>query len=1241
MKCPKCDFYNPSDSKFCKECGTQLGPTFNEISAPTETLETPIKELTTGSTFAGRYKIIEELGKGGMGKVYKVMDQKIDEEMALKFIKPEIAADEKTIERFKNELKFARKIGHQNVCRMYDLHEEESIPFITMEYVPGMDLKSLIRKEGTLPEVKTISIARQLCAGLAEAHRLGVVHRDLKPQNIMIDKAENVKIMDFGIARSLESKGFTQTGVIIGTADYMSPEQAEGKEADQRSDIYSLGVILYEMVTGRVPFEGDTALSVALKHKTEKPPDPRELNDQVSDDLSGVILRCMEKDSEERFQRVEELLYELRNIEEGLPIISAVKMPQMPAFLIEGEEEEGIEEEIPIFVAREDELNKLVIFLEKALAGHGQVAFVKGEAGSGKTALVQEFARRAQKANSDLIVASGKCNAHTGIGDPYLPFKEILSLLTGDVEAKWEAGVMTREHALRLWNLTPFSAKAVMDKGPDLIDIFTPGSELVSRCEASTSSRTSWLFSLKKFVERKAALPPDSMLQQSNLFEQYTRVLEALVQQRQLLLILDDLQWVDAGSASLLFHLGRRIAGCRILIVGAFRPSEVDEGRAGERHPLEFVLHEFKRDFGDFEVDVGKTEGRQFIDAFLDAEPNQLETEFRDTLYKQTKGHPLFTVELLRDMQDRGVLVKDKKGQWVEGQELNWDALPARVDAVIEERVSRLTDKLREMLVLASVEGEEFTAEVVARLQETEVRKLIRLLSSELDKRHHLVSAKGIRQLGRQRLSFYLFQHILFQRYLYNSLDEVERVHLHEQVGNILEVLYGEQTDEIAVQLARHFQEAGIFEKAIGYLHKAGNKAVRLSANEEAIAHFTRGLTLLETLPDIPERAQQELLLQLALAAPLLATRGYAAPELGRAYTRAHELCQQIGETPQLFPVLSLLVSFHGTRGETETAHEIGEQLLSVAEHTEDPELIATAHWFLGWILVFLGEPAPALAHLEHMIAFYDPQEHRSMAFVFGQDPGVSCVSWSALALWFLGYPDQALKRSQEALALAQELDHPFTLGFALAIAGSMFHQLRRDGQAAREYSEAEMRIATEKGFVLFQADGAIFRGWGQVEKGQVEEGIAQMRQGMAVWQATGAGMIRPHHLAWLADVFGRAGQPEEGLTVLPEALAAARSSGESYYEAEIHRIKGELLMMKGDDEAEVETCFQQAIEVSRRQKAKSLELRAVMSLSRLWQKQGKKGKARKLLAEIYGWFTEGFDTVDLKEAKALLEELS
>ncbi|MCK4646217.1 MAG: protein kinase [Candidatus Aminicenantes bacterium] len=330
MKCPKCHFDNPSDSKFCKECGTQVISSEEIPASPTKTLETPTEELTRGTTFANRYEIIEELGKGGMGKVYRVEDKKIKEEVALKLIKPEIASDKKTIERFSNELKMARKISHRNVCRMYDLGEEKGIHYITMEYVPGEDLKTTIRRVGPLGAGKTLFIAKQVCEGLIEAHRLGVVHRDLKPQNIMIDKEGNTRIMDFGIARSLKGKGITGAGVMIGTPEYMSPEQAEVKDVDQRSDIYSLGVILYEMVTGRVPFEGETALSIAMKHKSEMPKDPRELNTQIPEDLSQVILKCMEKDKENRYQTAEELFTEVTNIEKGIPTTERVVSKRKP-----------------------------------------------------------------------------------------------------------------------------------------------------------------------------------------------------------------------------------------------------------------------------------------------------------------------------------------------------------------------------------------------------------------------------------------------------------------------------------------------------------------------------------------------------------------------------------------------------------------------------------------------------------------------------------------------------------------------------------------------------------------------------------------------------------------------------------------------------------------------------------------------------------------------------------------------
>jgi len=316
VKCPKCQSENTDTARFCSNCATPL-PESGKVSY-TKTLVTFVQELTRGILFAERYEIIEALGKGGMGEVYRAEDKKTGEELALKLIKPEISADAKTIERFSNELKLAHKISHRNVCRMFHLSEEKGTSYITMEYVPGEDLKSFLKRSRRLDIGTAISISKQVCEGMAEAHGLGVVHRDLKPSNIMIDKDGNARIMDFGIARSLKTKGITGAGVMIGTPEYMSPEQVEAKEVDQRSDIYSLGVILYEMVTGRIPFQGETSLSIAMKQKSEMPKDPKEFNAQIPEDLSQAIMRCLEKDKENRYQSAEELLSELTDIEKGV-----------------------------------------------------------------------------------------------------------------------------------------------------------------------------------------------------------------------------------------------------------------------------------------------------------------------------------------------------------------------------------------------------------------------------------------------------------------------------------------------------------------------------------------------------------------------------------------------------------------------------------------------------------------------------------------------------------------------------------------------------------------------------------------------------------------------------------------------------------------------------------------------------------------------------------------------------------
>ncbi len=1237
MKCNKCQFENPQDSAYCNKCGTKLSELDGISVSVTKTIETKEEGLTRGTTFAGRYEIIESLGTGGMGKVYRAYDNKVKEEIAIKLLKPEISQNEKVIERFSNEIRLSRKITHKNVCRMHDLNEAEGTQYITMEYVPGEDLKSFLKRVGHLPLRKAINIGRQVCEGLAEAHSLGVIHRDLKPQNIMVDKSGNPKIMDFGIARLLKAEGITGEGAIIGTPEYMSPEQVEGKETDQRSDIYSLGVVLYEMLTGKVPFEGESTFSIALKHREETPPHPQELNPELSPELSAVILKCMAKEKEKRYQSALELIRELDAFEKGTEVRTAEIEPQRPTFL---DEEKQVEEEKPVFVARESELERLNTFLERSLSGGGQVVFVTGEAGSGKTALIQEFARRAQEAHTDLIVASGKCNAHTGIGDPYLPFMEILSLLTGDVETRWAAGTISKEHAQRLWGLIPQTVNALLDCGPDLINIFVPGAPLLSRAEAFTAGPTEWKIRLKRLVERKAMLPPDSSLQQSDLFEQYTRMLVAVAREKPLLLVLDDLQWIDAGSASLLFHLCRRVTGNRILVAGSYRPDEVVLGRGDARHPLETIVYELKRDFGDIELEVGKTETREFVDAYIDTEPNLLEENFRETIFKQTKGHPLFTVELLKEMQNRDLLIKDEQGRWIQGPDLDWKTLPARVDAVIEERIRRLNENERETLTLASVEGEEFTAEVLAQLQDVEIRKLIRLLSGELDRRHHLVAAKGIRHLKNLHLSLYLFRHILFQRYLYNNLDEIERTHLHADVGRILENIYGEQNEEVSVQLARHFQEAGVLDKAVEYLHKAGKRAVHLSANEEAIVHYSKALELLEKLPETPERVQNEVALQLDFVVPVAAKKGYGAPEIRHAIFRARELCDQIDEIPLLFTSLVQIATHHAfVQAEYRAALDYQDQIIEIVKKTENPLHKAISYFATVWAYLNVAELTKTVEHAKEMNAIYDPEKHGFLAYMFGYDLGVINRGFGALALWFLGYPDQSRKELGMAVEHAKRFGHPHTIAFAL-VGACVSDWLLGDKKAGNRHLEELARISDEKGFVYWQAHAVFYAGEKLALEGQVKEGISQMHQGLSMIRATGIQTCFTRLLARMADACLKTEQIDEGLAAIDEASEIRCKFDERYMEAEHYRLKGELLLKKGESKDEVMKLFKQAVEVSRQQQAKSLELRAMMSMSRLLQKQGKKHEAYKLLNETYSWFTEGFDTADLKEAKALLEEL-
>ncbi len=896
-----------------------------------------------------------------------------------------------------------------------------------------------------------------------------------------------------------------------------------------------------------------------------------------------------------------------------------------------------------IFVGFENEIAQLNHTFEQALDGQGQVVFIIGEPGSGKSVLASEFTRQAMASHADLLAIKGRCNAYTGIGDPYLPFREMMDMLTGDVETRWAGGEISGQHARRLWAGLTVVLPIILTHGQELIDLLIPGASMLARTQAAVPSQVA---QLKALLEKsKFSTPEEDKLNQVDLFEQYTKVLQALSQRRPLILMVDDLQWVDPGSIGLLFHLGRRLRGSRILLIGAYRPEEVAMSRPSdvlglERHPLEPVIHEFQLEFGDVFIDLDQSDGRMFVNALIDTEPNCLPEEFREVLFQHTGGHPLFSIELLRGLQNRGELIKDDSGRWRAQASLNWTFLPPRVDAVIAERISRLPREWQSILSAASIEGEVFTIEAVAQVLAMEEDQVLGCLSGPLSHKHHLVEAQDLEWLGEQRLSHYRFRHFLFQKYLYDQFDPVQRAQLHQAVGTALETLHEENAEKQAVLLARHFEEAGMTVKAVEYLLQAGESAARLYANTEAIAHFRHGLRLVETLDDTPQREQLELALLLALAVPLKATHGFSGDELAQTFGRAQELIRESKASHELFQTLSGFKTYYMLRGDFAKALEISEELLRVSGELKDPGLMAFAHHQMGATLLYLGQPSGFLHHREHMAALYDHERDQTLVYQTGLDAQITSLCHAGWAHWLLGYPDKAKQRSEEAVNCAKEWGNPFFLSLTLMFAACS-STYRRDVEAARKLAEETITVASEHGHPLWLGGGLATLGWALVEEGKLDEGIDQIHHGLKLGKAIGAWMGYTLDLRKLIEAYRLAGQVTKGLAAVDEALTLIGKMGSWLEEPEVHRLHGELLLLEGGMSVEAEACFQRAIQVAKEQQAKSWELRATTSLCRLWQGQRKREQARESLAEIYHWFTEGFDTPDLKEAKSLLEALS
>ena len=864
---------------------------------------------------------------------------------------------------------------------------------------------------------------------------------------------------------------------------------------------------------------------------------------------------------------------------------------------------------VSTLVGREGELAQLHAWWVQALQGKRQVVFVTGEAGIGKTTIVEAFLERIATAE-EVWIGRGHSIEHYGTGEAYLPVLEAFGRLGQESGGE------------RLVELLNRHAPTWLVQMPALID--------TARLE---TLQYKGLGATKERMLREMA-----------------EAVERLTQERPLVLQFEDLQWSDHATLDLLAYLARRPGPARLMVLGTYRPVDV----AVRDHPLKPVkqelqvrglCEELRLEFLPTAA-VAEYVTRRFAVGTQPAWPVQ---QVAQLIHRRTEGNPLFMVSVVNDLVTQGVIAQ-RNGQWEMTGNIGELEVPAGVRQFIEQQIERISPAGQEVLETASAAGGEFLAATVAAGIEAPVEEVERTCEA-FARQGQFLQGSGTGEWPDGTVAArYRFVHALYQEVLYERVSVGRRVSLHQRIGARQAEAYGNRSREIAAELAVHFERGRDYRRAAQYLQYAGENALRRNAHREAIDLLTQGLAVLQLLPPHADLFLQELALQIALGVPLVATKGYAAPEVAQVYDRARELCRQAGEAPHLFPALLGLYGFYLVRAELATARELGELSLVLAERAQDPALLMLAHGTLGNSLFFLGELRGAREHLERGIALYDVQQHHSYTLLYGNDPGIARLSYAAWVLWFLGYPDQALTRSREALTLAQELGHPFNLAFALCFA-AWLHQVRREERATQERAESLMALSHEQGFPFWFAQGAFLRGWALVEQGHQREGLQQMRQGEAGYRTLGAKLGRSLHLALLGEAYGKARQTEEGFEVLTEALTTVQESEERYYEAELWRLKGELLLAQAGSKLqavgcrakseEAEACFHHAIAIARRQSAKSLELRAIMSLSRLWQQQGKKGDARTILTESYRWFTEGFDTRDIREARALLTELS
>jgi adenylate cyclase len=1149
----------------------------------------------------GHYEVLDKLGQGGMGAVYKARDLRLDRHVALKTLVAEMTADQARRRRFMQEARAASALNHPNIITIYEIAEWEGADYIAMEFIEGRTLRALVDKPRDVSEL--LPVLRQVAEALAVAHAAGIVHRDIKPDNAMVRPDGYVKVLDFGLARlsravDRHTDTATQPGFVMGTARYMSPEQARGDAADSASDVFSMGILFYELVTGSHPFHSGPGAATLFAILSQAATPPTHLNPEIQPALESLILRMLSKEAVLRPSAAD--------VHGELVQLSRTGGAASPTRFTPVRRES---------VGRDRERKELETALAAASAGAGTMLCVTGEPGLGKTTLVEEFLEGLRAERGSAWIARGRCSERLGGTDALLPLLEGLdTLLRGD----------SGDQAARL--LKRFAPVWYLQVAPSMGDA-----------------------TQESLVEQARAASPERMKRELHAF------LEELARVRPVVMALEDVHWSDESTCDLLSYLGSRCAGLPVLLLATYRPSAL----LAARHPFLQVKQHWQRGSASRDLPL-EFLGREDLERLvaLRFPDHRFPAELLQLVHAKTEGNPLFLSDMLRFLRDSQV-VRLQEGSWrlVRPIAEIEKEIPASIRSMIQLKIDRLSEEDRKLLVVASVQGVQFDSAVVARALARDPAEVEERLQ-ELETLRGFVRMVGEQEFPDRTLTVrYRFVHVFYQNALFGSLAPSRRVASSATVAGAVVGFGGDRLPAMAADLAFLYEAARDFARAAPFFLTASRQAACLFAYPEAALLAQRGLRAIEALPDTEERAKLELPLCVTLGVSLMATRGYAAPEVEAAHRRTRDLCLRLRDDRRLFPALWALWVVYLIGGRHQEALAVAQEMQIPAQSSKESANVVEALHALGVTHGYMGRMAEGGEYLKQALQRYDPARHSFFTSLYVLDPMISSLCMLSRFEAVLGQLDEAVRHVSEAVEQARRLNHHQSLAYATFFEAWIRHE-RGEVGAAFERADAAMALSQEHGLQQIQEWARIARGSALCAQGKVKEGVAEIRRSLAAQEHMHSNLERPYSLGLLAWGLSRQGDHEEALRLLDTALALMDRNEERFCEAELHRLRGEVLLARAlEDEVtadrdgaiparprrddptllEAAAAFEKALELARAAAARTVELRAATGLLRLWQRVGEAGPSRARLVEVLERFTEGATTPRLVEARGLL----